>query len=104
MATVAYTTPQAITRNQARLKRIHLMREVNAVGVETGNLLLEISASIGFFDGVNFIEHEVIYYSEIVTLATAVTYFGSGPVLATLEQKVLQRLQSAGRLPAGTVS
>lgn len=104
MAKITYSSNQVITRNEARLLRVYIVRELGPTGIETGNVVIEGTAIVGHNNGSMFIEHNRVNYSETVSLASAVAFFGTGPVLAQLEQRILQRMQAMGLLPAGSIS
>lgn len=104
MAKITYQTPTVQTTNEARVQSVYIRRGSADDGVGEGQVVIEGVVQVGHYDGATFVEHGHEHFSERVPLATAVSFFGSGPVLATLEAKILQWMQTSGQLPAGTIS
>lgn len=102
MARVSYTAPEVRTINEARLLELHISRDVDTDGVLSGLVTVMGVAQIGHFDGAAFTEHRRIRFAETRPLAAVAAFFGAG-LLNTLEQKVLERGQATGSLPAGAI-
>jgi hypothetical protein len=103
MAEIVYTTPETETRNRARLLTLTLIRETDAAGVLTGAVRVEGVAQVGNWDGATFTEIARVSFGETRTLAQVAAFFGAS-TLSTMEEKVLERMQTAGDLPAGTIT
>lgn len=103
MAEIVYTNAETETRNRARLLELSLIREVNAAGVLTGDVTVAATVQVGFWDGATFVEKSRRRWSERRTLAQVAAFFGAS-TLSTMEEKVLERMQLAGELPAGTIT
>lgn len=103
MADLSYSASVTLTRNRARLISFYVERLRNADGTFTGQMQVNAVAQIGNWNAGVFTEHGTVSYSERMSTSAAAAFFGSA-VLNGIQEKMLERMQSGGVLPAGTIS
>lgn len=99
---IVFTAPLVETRSEGRLVHFSVTRELDAARQPTGRVTVAAQAQMGETVDGAFVERSTVDYFEVLTGAQAAA--GIGDELATIQTKVLQRMQTKGLLPAGPIT